>query len=159
MKVIFQTFILFSHYLFRCLCYVNFFCSALFQWGNSILNIIYYNARGFECWKSMDQLIGQLQQVSGYRRPESSQCYTLLKPPLWDCVISRSCRFIWFVLLIFGFQCIENLAVMAEDDNISVASRQSLCSVRSVAADHGLSWSNFNGSTSKSRGSHWTSLF
>jgi len=28
-------------------------------------------------------------------------------------------------------QCIENLAVMAEEDNISVASRQSLCSVRS----------------------------
>lgn len=30
----------------------------------------------------------------------------------------------------FLFQCIENLAVMAEEDNISVASRQSLCSVR-----------------------------
>ena len=67
-------FFLFLHYLFRCLCYVNFFsfCLVLMRECYSYYNIM-PGALNVESQK-LDYLIDQLKQVGGYLRPESSQC-------------------------------------------------------------------------------------
>ena len=51
-----------------------------------------------------------------------------------------------FSLVVLVFQCIENLAMMAEEDNISVASRHSLSSVRSVEVFSYCAFFKFGGS-------------